>query len=404
MFNRSNRVSYALPHPKAKEKLASSLLNWSVKAVFLQIIVSIKIYSKFGRFQFLNKPIAVRKSENAAFQAYHTELTMRLKNIFVGFFAGLLFLAALSSCSTDVDLYADYEEMMVVYGLLDSDQDTTFIKISKAFTGPGNALVMAKEPDSSNFAGKLDVQLKGRKNNNELPAIVLDTVTIHNKLAGDSVFYFPNQLLYYTTATLDAAASYELVINRNDKQITSKTDIVKSFGITKPGGFVFNFTATAVSQVEWRSAVDGKRYEVVLTFYYKELRPDNPDTLYKSMDWNLGTRTSGSLDGGETMSVNYLGENFYSRLGQQIDDALNVKRWAGDVVVSISAGGDELSTFIDVNAPSSSIIQEVPQYTNIDGGTGIFSSRRTISRSYKLLSTSEDKLINNYDWGFRRMF
>lgn len=328
---------------------------------------------------------------------------MRLKNIFVGFFVSILFLTTLSSCSTDVELYADYEEIMVVYGLLDQDQDTTFIKITKAFSGPGNALLMAQEPDSSNYAGKLDVQLKGSKNSVDLPPIVLDTITKYSKLAGDSVFYFPSQLLYYTTAPLDGAATYELVINRNDKQITAETDLVKTFGILKPGGFVFNFTATIASQIEWRSAVDGKRYEVDLTFYYKELRPGNPDTLYKSMDWNLGTSTSNSLDGGETMSVSYLGENFYSRLGQQIDDALNVKRWAGDVVITISAGGEELSTFIDVNAPSSSIIQEVPQYTNIEGGTGIFSSRRTISRSYKLLSTSEDKLINDYNWGFTRV-
>jgi len=328
---------------------------------------------------------------------------MRLKNIFVGFFTGLLFFAALSSCSTDVELYADYKEMMVVYGLLDSDQDTTFIKITKAFTGPGNALVMATNPDSSNYAGKLEVQLKGRKNNNDLPAITLDTITLHNKLAGDTVFYFPNQLLYYTTSPLDAAASYELVINRGDKQISAQSDIVKSFGVIKPGGFVFNFTATVPSQVEWRSAVDGKRYEVILTFYYKELRPGNPDTLYKSMDWYLGTRISTGIDGGENMSVSYLGENFYTLLGQQMDDELNVKRWADDVVITISAGGYELNTFIDVNAPSSSIIQEIPQYTNIEGGTGIFSSRRTVSRSYKLLSTSEDKLINDYNWGFMRV-
>jgi hypothetical protein len=286
---------------------------------------------------------------------------------------------------------------------LDSDQDTTFIKITKAFSGPGNALLMAKDPDSSNFSEKLDVQLKGRKNSNDLPVIVFDTITKHNKLAGDSVFYFPNQLLYYTTAPLDAAATYELVINRGDKQITSETDLIKSFGITKPGGFYFNFTATIASQIEWRSAADGKRYEVGLTFYYKELRPGNPDTLYKSMYWRLGNQTATNLDGGENMSVSYLGEEFYTRLGQQIDDVLNVKRWAGDVVVSISAGGDELNTFIDVNAPSNSIVQEVPQYTNIDGGTGIFSSRRSITRSYGLLSTSEDKLINDYNWGFRRV-
>lgn len=328
---------------------------------------------------------------------------MRLRTIFVVFFAGLLLLAALSSCSTDVDLYADYKDITVVYGLLDPDQDTTFIKITKAFLGPGNALEIARNPDSSNYAEKLDVQLKGRKSGADLPAIHLDTVTIHNKLAGDSVFYFPNQLLYYTKSRLDAAAKYELVINRNDKQITAKSELVHSFDITKPGGFYFNFIATIPMQVEWRSARNGKRYEVTLNFHYKELRPGNPDTLYKTMNWYLGTRTSGGIDGAEAMSVSYLGENFYNSLGQQMDEALNVKRWAGDVVINISAGGEELNTFIDVNAPSTSIIEEVPQYTNIEGGTGIFSSRRNGSRSYKLSSASEDRLIKNYDWGFRRV-
>ncbi|MBU2558217.1 MAG: DUF4249 family protein [Bacteroidetes bacterium] len=325
---------------------------------------------------------------------------MTIRNSIISFFAGLFVLTALSSCSTDVDLYADYQDITVVYGLLDPDEDTNFVKISKAFLGPGNALQIAKDPDSSNYSGKLDVQLKGRKNGNDLPAITLDTITINNKLAGDSVFYFPNQLLYYTTATIDPLATYQLVINHNDKQITAETGIVQSFGITKPGGFVFNFTATIASQVEWRSAVNGKRYEVNLTFHYKELRPGNPDTLHKTMDWYLGTRTSNELEGGETMNVSYLGQNFYARLGQQIDETLNVKRWAGDVVLTISAGGDALNTFIDVNAPSNSIIQEIPQYTNLENGTGIFSSRRNITRSYELLSTSEDKLVNDYNWGF----
>jgi len=309
-------------------------------------------------------------------------------------------LAGLNSCSTDVDLYADYKDITIVYGLLDAGQDTNFIKITKAFLGPGNALEIAKDPDSSNYAEKLNVILQGRKNGNDLTPVVLDTLTIHNKLAGDSIFYFPSQLLYYTDASLDAEATYTLKIAPESKAIEAKTDLIASFGVVRPVNMI-NFASTLATQVEWNSARGGKRYEVQLVFNYKELRPGNPDTIYKQMDWNLGTRHAQNLNGGEAMSVSYMGSDFYNRLGQQLDDALNVKRWAGKVVLTISAGGDELSTFIDVNAPSNSIVQEIPQYTNITNGYGIFSARSKAEKTYKLSVLSETKLVEDYNWGFR---
>ncbi|HOI32470.1 MAG: DUF4249 family protein [Bacteroidales bacterium] len=309
-------------------------------------------------------------------------------------------LVVFNSCSTDVDLYADYKDITIVYGLLDAGQDTNFIKITKAFLGPGNALEIAKDPDSSNYAQKLNVILQGKKNGADQNPIVLDTITIHNKLAGDSIFYFPSQLLYYTTATLDPNAQYTLKIEPESKAIEAKTDMIASFGVVRPVNFI-NFASTSATQIEWNSAHGGKRYEVQIIFNYKELRPGNPDTLYKQMFWNLGTRHSQGLDGGEEMSVSYMGSEFYSRLGQELDDELNVKRWAGEVLLTISAGGEELSTFIDVNAPSNSIVQEIPQYTNILNGYGIFSARSKAVKVYNLNPLSETKLVEDYNWGFR---
>ncbi|MDD4087104.1 MAG: DUF4249 family protein [Bacteroidales bacterium] len=325
---------------------------------------------------------------------------MNFKKITGIFVVLVTLLAGLNSCSTDVDLYADYKDITIVYGLLDAGQDTNFIKITKAFLGPGNALEIAKDPDSSNYAEKLNVILQGRKNGNDLTPIVLDTLTIHNKLAGDSIFYFPSQLLYYTDASLDPEATYTLKIAPESKAIEAETDLIASFGVVRPVNMI-NFASTLATQIEWNSAHGGKRYEVQLVFYYKELLPGNPDTLYKQLDWNLGTRHAQNLDGGEAMSVSYMGSDFYNRLGQQLDDVLNVKRWAGEVVLTISAGGDELSTFIDVNAPSNSIVQEIPQYTNITNGYGIFSARSKAEKTYKLSVLSETKLVEDYDWGFR---
>ena len=36
--------------------------------------------------------------------------------------------AVFSACSTDIDLYADYKEMPVIYGLLDANADTNYSK------------------------------------------------------------------------------------------------------------------------------------------------------------------------------------------------------------------------------------------------------------------------------------
>ena len=56
---------------------------------------------------------------------------------------------------------------------------------------------------------------------------------------------------------------------------------------------------------------------------------------------------------------------------------------------------DELSTYIDLNRPSNSIIQERPAYTNISNGIGIFSCRHTKKYSYNLASYSIDSLLHS---------
>lgn len=304
------------------------------------------------------------------------------------------------SCSTDVDIYAEYKDISIVYGMIEPESDTTWIKVTKAFLGPGNALLIAQNPDSSQYSPLPEVILKATKNGVAQPDIVLDTITINNKLAGDSIFYFPQQTLFYTTRPIDPVSVYTLVIEKeNGQTVQATTPVVQNFNITAPTNRI-NFQATTTSQIRWVSAVNGKRYETTLRFHYQELHPGNPDTLNKIMTWILDMKKSTSTAGGETLEVIYTGEEFYQRLENQLENIFNVKRWAGPVDIIVSCGADELSTYIDVNTPTSSIIQQLPEYTNIENGNGIFSSRRTIVKSVPLTVGSETKLIEDFEWGF----
>ena len=224
----------------------------------------------------------------------------------------------LNNCSTDFDIYAEYQDVTIVYGILDISDDTTWVKVTKAYTGPGNALLIAQNPDSSNYPYKLDVSLVGKEGNNILPPIVFDTITIHNKALtetvinedGDTIilnpFYSPDQLLYYAVNPLDKNADYTLVINRTDKQLTASTSVVDDFHISKPINRI-SFSLTSDGSIEWVSADNGKRYEVSLRFNYQELAPGYSDTLNKSVEWFLGVVNSKTSDGGEDLEKTYSG-------------------------------------------------------------------------------------------------
>ena len=97
---------------------------------------------------------------------------------------------------------------------------------------------------------------------------------------------------------------------------------------------------------------------------------------------------------------------FYASLASFLGaDTLNtnVERVISDYClgVSVSAGGEELYNFIAVNAPSSSIVQNLPEYTNITGGGyGVFSSRCAKEQIVKMSSIPD--LLSHENWRFRQ--
>ncbi len=301
-------------------------------------------------------------------------------------------------CSNSVNLNAAYKDISIVYGLLDYQDDTTWIKITKAFAGPGNALTFAKNPDSSNYPYKLNVTLTGRKNGIDLNTINFDTITIHNKEAGDSIFYYPNQLMYFSTKKLDPEAEYNLKIETDTKTITATSTMVQSFHVTYP---VRSISFTSDKEITWYSAKNGKSYEVDMVFNYSELQSGNPDTIHKTIKWHLGSKRATLTTGGEQMQIGYSGDGFYKLLQNKLENTPNVERWAGNIDVFVACASQNLDTYIQVNNGTTGLLQEIPQYTNINGGIGLFASRHTVLQSVPMTVASERKLIEDYNLGFK---
>lgn len=100
------------------------------------------------------------------------------------------------------------------------------------------------------------------------------------------------------------------------------------------------------------------------------------------------------------MNKLYNGDLFYSKLESELEKGSTIKRWAGPVYVYVSAGSQELSNYISINSAEGSLLTDVPVYSNIKNGTGIFASRYTESKDSKLSVKSLQKLVGDYNLGF----
>lgn len=317
------------------------------------------------------------------------------------------------SCSTDIDLYADYQEKPVIYGVLDSNADTNFIKITRTFFVQQDAYQVAANPDSSNYPGKLDVRLIEFCNGDSIREIILDTITIHNKEQG--VFYAPHQKLYYTTERLGMNTkkdkySYRLRVVLPNRVLTTQAKMVgsSSFDVQSLGlNFSKEYFGTRRPFL-FRPATNAGIYHVTIAFTFLEQRTPDADSVPKTMYWDKGYYLEGdlanSMDEG-CYVFKYRPEEFYAHLAEFVggDTVSGVRRLLTDypTEVIIEAAGENLRQYIYLNDPANGIAAGDNEFSLIDDGYGVFSSRMIVRHYVRLGGETVPDLLAMTNWGFK---
>ena len=319
------------------------------------------------------------------------------------------------ACSTDIDLYADYKEIPIIYGILDANADTNYVKITRLMSVQGDAYQVALNPDSSNYPGKLDVRIIEYCNGDSLREIILDTITIHNKEQG--VFYAPDQKLYYTAERLNLNSyknnyRYRLKVVLPDRTLTTKADMVgnSGFGVQSLAvNFSKEYFGLASRKFLFRPATNATIYHVSMAFTFLEQRTPDDDSVPRTMHWNIGVfdldYLAYNMDG-DAYVFPYRPETFYETLKEFIggDTAVvGLKRYIGDypVEIIITAGGEHLRQYVNNNDAASGLVLGDPDFSLIDGGYGVFSSRMTTSQAVRLGGETVPDLVAMRNYGFK---
>lgn len=330
----------------------------------------------------------------------------------------LSFLILISACTTDFDVTGEWKEIAVVYGVLDKNDATHYIRVNKAFLGDENAYRMAEENDSINFSNLTVRLFEFTESGTLVDSFDLDTtsVTLQNGIFGNPGN--PIQRLWKTNRTLNQNYIYKLKVinNFSGKIVTSETPIVKNFGITQPSAspsskiaFVGNNDAYSQYSVKFVPAINGKMYETTVVFYYRDVNLSTLDTVAKTVRWKQGAYIADMNE--NLIQINLEGENFYNYIKASVPvPPANVKRLIGKgdfdaegdgnaddhIDIEINVGGTELYNYIEINKPAASgVLLDKPTYSNVENGLGVFSTRGKHSVINKGLSVKSINELKN---------
>ena len=302
--------------------------------------------------------------------------------------------ALLFSCENDLDLSGEYDETIIIYGLLDHTKDTQFVKINKSFLGDGSALDYAQEPDSFIFEN-IDATLTNLSDNS---VITLQPISAPKK---PGAFSDEKNIVYYTTAPLTGGRKYQLdVVNqKSGEHAKASTVVIDTVNLTgylgvkgsqvnlkAPSGYIPMVVSYAVKPHVYR-------YETELIFNYYEYPKSNFSAgINKQIHFNLGMRLASSSSDG---SVSYLfdGEEFFRKVGEKVEPDPSVEREIVDMKFVVKVASKALQQYIEVNGELDGISQVRPDFSNIENGYGIFSStyEDTVSKVFSINSAQELK-------------
>lgn len=311
------------------------------------------------------------------------------KKLLYLFFLGSIFL---SSCETEIDTIAEYKDITVVYGLLNPNETDHYIRITKAFSGEGNANDMANDANNFYYAdGEISVTIDEYDASGVFKKSFSLTRTVNEIPKDNGVFDATQNVLYkFTEPNLKQDYTYKLKIVNHElgKEITSETTIANNPAIaneaelqvgrillaTNNSGTLTYYTHSFTIKPSFNTG----RVKVNFIFNYTEHYSDFTNQN-KQVKISLGEQKTTSNEGGEVLSFNLEGSNFFSALQNNIPTTVPnlMSRSISNATLEVVAAGTDLSTYISVNEPSASVNQIKPEFTNLTNALGVFSSRNT---------------------------
>lgn len=336
---------------------------------------------------------------------------------FMNFALLLLPLFVLYSCKVDFSPNAEWKETPAVWCVLDQDDDTTWVRVQRSYLSNDNLYNYTQVTDSINYPqGAIQVIIEkwaaeyGKdsvlsiKGEAPIDSKTLEYTENFNKDTGifasgsQPLYCFPSKgwlvngyvykLVILKTSSLDtlAWATTSLIGQKYGDYPVDKRELTELLqpNINNPSYRMFHFYGNPkLSEIKWNTIARGRLYQPVIRFFYYHQDLDNNNEYYNDTTQRYFVdvkapytrRTSTTLE----ESSKIYETTFLASVKDQITqkDFSSKKGFCDTVDIFLTVCNEDLNAYMASTQPTSSIVQDRVIYTNINGGVGIFASRRT---------------------------
>lgn len=307
-----------------------------------------------------------------------------------------------SSCDNKIDINAPYNEIPIVYGMIDVDEDQHYIRIEKAFQNSDNlsSSQITQIPDSLYF-DTLVVKLYDA--NNPASFVVLERYD-GKKFPKDSGTFSSLRNTLYTTLSLpttSGALKLEIYNPKSNKTYTAKANIIRggdfsSFGSNR--NVAMNESPSRVIQYVFNKGENAYMYDMFVRLYYKEMNlADTSISVDKTLDFYLAKGylaenpfpyRNNSASFNKVPWVEFL--NFLPKALKRDDTKL---RRVTALTYSAYGGSRDFADLQELTKPVIGFVQRNTEYSNIQEngkqiGIGIFTTRNYKYEEQALIDSS----------------
>ncbi len=310
----------------------------------------------------------------------------------------------LISCGNELDLIEEGNDIPVIYGLLSSIDTAQYIRVEKAFADELiSAVDLAKDP-SQLYYNNPRVALIHEASGAEYIFEEVDGTAEGYPRDEGAFASIPNTLYKKRSSEMNLVEgdTYRLEVLRDDidTPVTASTVLTIAPRIVKPGlTGLLDLVPNSQTIIQWRGNETIALYDLALKIKFFEKDENIPGSLFqeRQLMWNL---TQGLVVVPDVANVEHAfdGISFYSFMAGQLEAGDNWRRNLSNVDIVLLGGGEEIQDYRSVGLANLGITssQDIPTYTNLSEGKGIFSSvTRVIKEDVQLTSRSIDSLKTN---------
>jgi hypothetical protein len=293
------------------------------------------------------------------------------KSLFV-----VLLLSFFVQCKNDIEINAPWRETPVVFGLLDANTNTQYIRIQKTYQNSidQNTQQGAQYPDSLYF-DTLVVKVTSTFG---------ETFIFNKEPATKESGFFTNSnsVIYRSNFTprTDRNYSLEIFSPRTGNTYRGVTNIMGRADVAQTtGSFPFSIRLRTDSamffNMQFKPGANTFIYDVYVRLKYTEFNP-NGDSVQKVIDYPVQL----DIVARDLSNTNYTrrvvsAPTMLRYFRDELSNDVSVTRKFRGIDFLFAGGSQELKLFIDISRTQNSFVQNKPEFSNIENGLGIFSSR-----------------------------